>query len=97
MVYLRNPQWYGYHGNVIFASNYSLSKYYLERTVKVLIIRDGFEQGYYNFKIPKKKLLQLSELWAEALIPVCEALMPKWRRLQEKDEEIIRNGGTPKR
>lgn len=72
MVYMMNPQQYGHYGNYIFAANYCQLKMYLQKIAKVLICNYGFEDRYYKLHINKKKLFELSELWANKLMVVVE-------------------------
>ena len=74
MVYVMNPQHYGYYGDYIFAANYCQLKMYLQKIAKVLICNYNFEDKYYKVQINKMKLFKLSELWANNMIPLCMRL-----------------------
>jgi len=81
MMYLDNPQWYGNYGDYFFASTYSIIKSYLQRVIKVLINNYGLHNKYYKLQIPKHKLIKLSELFYTGMIPLCERLLPRYRKM----------------
>ncbi len=81
MMYLDNGNWYGNHGNYFFSANYSIIKSYLQRVIKVLINNYGLHNKYYKLQIPKSKLIKLSELFYTGMIPLCERLLPRYRKM----------------
>jgi len=87
IVFYDKPQWFGYYGDFLFASNYSQIKLYIDKIISVLKHNYNLEKKYYKTSIPKKQLIYLSKLWANDMLPLCEKLVPKWKALQEKDRE----------
>ncbi len=81
MVFVLYPQQHGYYGDYFFAANYSQLKAYLQRVIGVLIHNYGFEDKYYALWIPRQELIKSSKLWGDAMIPFCETLIPKFKRI----------------
>ncbi len=88
MLYVDKPQQFGFHGDYIFAANYSMIKKYIQQNIKSIKLHnlsDDYIDRYYKLQIPYKTLLKLSKLFADAMIPLCEKLLPKYRKLTAKD------------
>ncbi|MDB2562197.1 hypothetical protein N9X61_01185 [Sulfurimonas sp.] len=85
MLFVSSPNQYGFYGDFIFASNYSILKNYLDNIIGVLKHEHGLPNKYYRILIPKPKLIALSKLWANEMIPLCTTLLPKWDKLREKN------------
>jgi len=81
IIYADKPKHYGYYGNYIFAASYSYIKHYIQQIIKLLILDYGLPNKYYKLQIKKKDLFYISELFANAMLPLCEELLPKYRKL----------------
>jgi len=81
VVFLRHPQRYDYKAEYIFASSFSILKNFLNSTMWQLNKYLPKEQQVhpYQFKIPKAKLIKLSKLFAEELMPTALKIHEKYK------------------
>ncbi len=86
--FLLHPQWYAHKGDLIFFANYFHIQQYLQRMVKVLICNYDYPDRYYGFKIKKHKLLKMSELFAQGMLPTVEKkMLPHYKKLMDRKEK----------
>ena len=83
IIYLRKPQQFNHSADMLFAANYSMFKYKLQRTSKAIHVNHK-DMKYINLNVKRSHLVKMSKLFARVLLPVAMDGMKAYGKYEVK-------------